>query len=434
MPNRRMSPTSANVQDRLIYAARNRLLNLQNQAVLELKGRLNENRLARAVRLSIEAEPILGSRFIERKYHPYWQRFIDLDSIEWFSLEETLDKQKAINRFLTTPLNNEHEQQLKVKLIRSKENDTLCVKISHACCDGGGLKAYQQILAGIYTQLSNDEDYTLGLNVGVRRDPNYILGNLGIVNLINAWEPKQAPLQPTWAFPFCPCEPDEQMITIRRLSSKYVEALSSYAHKRGTSMNDLVLTAFYRAMFIMLDPPPGKPKEILITVDLRRYLRDGKANAINNLSSAVSARISRVPGESFEKTLARVSAATAQIKRKQPGIHVAVLFGLLSLLSYEQNGNFVRGIKKWLMQTGKCSPVLSNVGSISKSTIWFGKTPVVDAYQVSPAIYAPGFMLGVCKYNSYLTFTVSYYKPCTPQEKVEQFLEIILHELKSCTV
>ncbi|AGL02374.1 condensation domain-containing protein [Desulfoscipio gibsoniae] len=420
---------SANVQDRLIYAARNRLLNPQNQAVLEFKGRLNENRLAQAVRISIEAEPILGSRFIEKKHHPYWQRFTDLDSIEWFSLEEARVKQKAINRFLTTPLNNEHEQQVKAKLIRSRENDTLCIKISHACCDGGGLKAYQQILAGIYTQLSNDQDYDLGLNMGGRKDQNYLFRKLGIVNLIKAWEPQHAPLQPTWALPFNTCKPEEQLIAIRRLPGKYVEVLSIYAHKRGASMNDLILTAFYRALFKMLEPPPGKPREILITVDLRRYLRDAKANVINNLSSAVSARIARVPGESFEKTLARVSAETTQIKRKLPGVHVAVLFGFLSLLSYEQNLNFVCGIKKWLMQTGKCSPVLSNVGSISQSTIWFDKIPVVDAYQVSPAIYAPGFMLGVCKYNNYLTFTVSYYKPSTPQDKVEQFLDIMLQDL-----
>lgn len=420
---------SANVQDRLIYAARNRLLNLQNQAVLEFNGRLNENRLARAVRLSIEAEPILGSRFIEKKFHPYWQQFTDLDSIEWFSLEKTRVKQKAINKFLTTPLNNEHEQQVKVKLIRSRENDTLCVKISHACCDGGSLKAYQQILAEIYTQLSNDQDYALGLNVGGRRYQNYLFRKLGIANLIKAWEPQHAPLQPTWAFPFNTCEPEEQLIAIRRLPSKYVDVLSTYAHKRGASMNDLILTAFYRALFELVNPPSGKPKEILITVDLRRYFRDAEANAINNLSSAVSTRISRVPGESFEKTLARVSAETSQIKRKQPGTHVAVLFGLLSLLSYEQNLNFVRGIKKWLMQTGKCSPILSNVGSISQSTIWFDKTPVVDAYQVSPAIYAPGFMLGICKYNNHLTFTVNYYTPSTPQEKVEQFLDIMLQDL-----
>jgi len=199
-------------------------------------------------------------------------------------------------------------------------------------------------------------------------------------------------------------------------------------------MNDLLLTAYYRALFELIMPPPGKPREILITVDLRRYLQAVKANEINNLSSAVAARLLRVAGEPFEKTLARVSAIMSEIKRKQPGIHVAALFGLLSLLSYAQTFNVVDGIKKWMLQTGKSSPILSNVGSISPSTIWFGKIPVTDAYQVSPAIYAPGLMLGVCTYNNRLTFTVSYYQPGTPQEKVERLLEIMLQELKACKI
>ena len=423
---------AANVQDRLIYAARDKLLNLQNQAVLELNGKLNEKRLARAVRLSIEAEPILGSRFIEKINRPHWQRISDLDSVKWFSLERTVDKQRAVNRFLTTPLNDENEQQVKVKLIRSRERDTLCVKISHACCDGGGLKAYQQSLAKIYTQLGNYEDYVLEAKEGKRDDQNLLLQKLGVANLIKAWEPQWGTMQPTWSFPFRPSEPGELQIAIRRLPGKHVDALSAYAKKRGASMNDLLLTAYYRALFELIKPPPGKPREILITVDLRRYLQAVKSNEINNLSSAVAARLLRVAGEPFEKTLARVSAIMSEIKRKQPGIHVAALFGLLSLLSYAQTFNVVDGIKKWMLQTGKSSPILSNVGSISPSTIWFGKIPVADAYQVSPAIYAPGLMLGVCTYNNRLTFTVSYYQPGTPQEKVERLLEIMLQELKAC--
>lgn len=422
---------AANVQDRLIYAAGNRLLNLQNQAVLEFKGRLNEKRLARAVRLSIDAEPILGSRFIEKINRSYWQRFGDPDSVEWLALEKTVDKQKAVYRFLTTPL-NKNERQIKIRLIRSRENDTLCVKISHACCDGGGLKAYQQILAKIYTQLDHYEKNVLEANGGKRYDQNALLQNWGVINLIKAWVPGMGTLQPTWSFSFCPGEPEELQIAIRRLSGKNVEELSAYAQKRGVSMNDLLLTAFYRALFELTNSPPGKPREILITVDLRRYLQKVQATAVNNLSSAVAARIPRVIGEPFEKTLARVSAIMAEIKRKQPGMHVAAVFGLLSLLGYAQSLNVVTGIKKWMMQTGKSSPILSNVGNISPSTIWFGKIPVVDAYQVSPAIYAPGFMLGVCAYNNRLTLTVSYYKPGTPQEKVEQFLGMMLQELKSC--
>lgn len=435
MTNRYIPTTlAANVQDRLIFASRDIFSNLQNQAVLEFKGKLDKNRLARAVRLSIDAEPVLGSRFIEKKYHPRWQRFSDLDSMEWFSLEKSRDKQNAIQRFLTTPLDNKHEQQLRTKLIRSGESDTLCIKISHACCDGGGLKAYQHMLAGIYTQLGNDKDFVPEQNAGKRRDLNYLFGKLGIASLIKAWDPRQNPLQPTWAFPFSSREPEQQLIAIRRLPGKYFESLSTYARARGASLNDLILTAFYRALFKIVEPPPGQPGEILITMDLRCYFQDGKAGAINNLSSAVTARVPRVPGESFGQTLAAVSKSMTQIKGKLPGVHVGVLFGLLSMLNYGQHIHFVRGLKKRLIQTGRCAPVLSNVGNISRSTLRFGKIAVTDAYQVSPAIHAPGFMLGACGYNNRITFTVSYYDPGTSREKVEEFMEILLQELRAVSL
>ncbi|MEW6181753.1 MAG: condensation domain-containing protein [Bacillota bacterium] len=421
---------NANLQDRLNNAVRNRLSNQQSQAVLELRGRINERRLAKAVRLLLDAEPILGCRFIEEKHRPYWQRFDDLEDREWFSMEKTPDRRKAVYGFLTMPLDG--EQQVKVKLIRSAPNDTLCVKISHACCDGGGLKAYQHMLADIYTRLSRDGSYALERRAGGRTDQNHILCKVGMANIINNWRSGQNALQPTWSFPSGAGESGGPRVSVRRLSGPRLKALSTYAKERGATLNDLFLTAFYRTLFEMAGSRPGTPREILVTVDLRRYLGDGDENAVNNLTGAVSARIAPVPGESFVETLSRVAAATAEMKSKLPGIQMAFFLGFLSLLNYTQTLGFVRGLKKRLVQTGKCSPILSNVGFISRSTIWFGKTPVVDAYQVSPAIYPPGFMLGVCTYNNRLTFTVSYCEPGTPREKVERFLDTLLKELESC--
>ena len=55
------------------YVARYGMGNFQIQAVLRLDGRLDYNKLARAVRLSVDIEPVLGCRFIEHA-PPYWKR------------------------------------------------------------------------------------------------------------------------------------------------------------------------------------------------------------------------------------------------------------------------------------------------------------------------------------------------------------------------
>ena len=66
------------------------------QAVIHFKGKLDVVRLARAVKLSVDAEPVLGCKFIEREDRPFWQRLTDQDNISWCALEEVSDREKAV--------------------------------------------------------------------------------------------------------------------------------------------------------------------------------------------------------------------------------------------------------------------------------------------------------------------------------------------------
>ena len=47
-----------------------------------------------------------------------------------------------------------------------------------------------------------------------------------------------------------------------RLPMEYFELLSSYGKKRGATINDLILTAYYRAMFKNYHAPYGIPMDI----------------------------------------------------------------------------------------------------------------------------------------------------------------------------
>jgi NRPS condensation-like uncharacterized protein len=49
---------------------------------------------------------------------------------------------------------------------------------------------------------------------------------------------------------------------------------------------------------------------------------------------------------------------------------------------------------------------------------------------VTPAMHAPGFMLGAGTYDRTLTLEVSFYEPVHRKEEVEAFLEYIEMELK----
>lgn len=420
----------ANVSDWINYAARYGSSNCQIHAVLEFQGRLDAARLAQAIRLSVDIEPILGCRFIEAPHHPYWLRLVDLDAIHWCSLEETRDKETALRRFLGKPFDLEHDPQVLVKLIRSGENDSMCIKLNHACCDGGGLKEYLELLAGIYTRLGDDKGFEAKPNVLGKRDLSRLFKELGMVDPRTAWDPKLAEQKPTWAFPWQPGQPVGPQFSVRRLFSQHVHALSTYAQKRRATVNDLILTAFIRALFQMVKPLPGEPMEVLLTVDLRRYLPGGRAEAICNLSGLTSVGITRIPSESFEATLSRVVPLKLKgIKRNRPGVFGAIGFELLEGLSFRETLQILQGSRQQAIESGKCSPTLSNLGIISRSPLQFGEIVVRDAYGFSPAFHAPAFMLVAGTYNQVLTFTVSYYEPTTRREDVEQLLSLISSDL-----
>ena len=94
----------------------------------------------------MDAEPVLRCQFIEDDKQPYWQPFENPDGIQWVEFVLNDDKQAAIEQFIKSPFYYKG-QMLNVRLIRTADNDIICVKICHACSDAGGLKAYLQLLA-----------------------------------------------------------------------------------------------------------------------------------------------------------------------------------------------------------------------------------------------------------------------------------------------
>jgi NRPS condensation-like uncharacterized protein len=75
-----------NGHDRYNYLVKYAGSNTQLQAVVLFDRNLDEDILKKAVRLSLDAEPVLGCRFIEDEKQPYWQRFEEPDEIPWYHL------------------------------------------------------------------------------------------------------------------------------------------------------------------------------------------------------------------------------------------------------------------------------------------------------------------------------------------------------------
>ncbi len=86
-------------------------------------------------------------------------------------------------------------------------------------------------------------------------------------------------------------------------------------------MNDIVLTAYYRILYRIVDIRQDESLTVPCMVDLRRYLPNKKADGICNLSSMIMCNIGPGVGKNFEETLARVSREMNARKKGYAGLH-----------------------------------------------------------------------------------------------------------------
>lgn len=422
------------------YLARYGTGNYLIQAVLKLDGRLDFEKLSKAVRLSIVEEPVLGCRFVEGN-PPYWKRIDNIDETMLCSYEETSDPDAAVKRYSECPLSMDKDPMVKVRLISSGEYDTLFIKINHACCDGAGSKDYIQLLSKIYSSIVSEGIYIPNPKIGGRKDQDKLISELGIRHPELKWNPHSITPKRTWSFPWMPWRTDSIRFSVRQMPSGQLDVMSRYGKARGATINDLLLTAFYRAMFKISKPVYGVPMDISSTIDLRRYLPGQRAEAIRNLSGGFLTRIPRVKGEDFEGTLSRLLKETKKVKDGHPGLqnviggeyvekmpfpHLRAHFKSLSIAS--RIASMIPSFNN-----NACCPGISNFGFVSKSLIKFGDIVVTDAYILPPVVRAPGFLLLACTYNGIMTLVLGYYKASICRKDVDRLLNKIRDELiKGC--
>lgn len=414
----------ASGHDIFSYLAQHNISNSQIQVIMKLDGSVDFEKLKRAVRLSVDVEPVFGCRFVEDD-PPYWKRLDNIDEITFCFLEETNNSDEAVMTFLQSPLDMDNDPNVKVKIIRSEQCDILGVKINHTCCDGAGAKKYVQLLSDIYSRIDQGNDTSIPKPVIINRNgQDRLFKELGVSCPNLRWNPLLENSKTIWAFPWIQRGGKSVCFEVCRLPQGSLESIHQYGKARGATVNDLILTAFYRAMFKISKPPYGVPMDISSTVDLRRYLPGHKAQAVRNLSGEYITGIARTMNESFEGTLSKVMDATKKINLTYFHNYLGLIYRTPENTNTAQSPAYISNV---------CFPELSNLGYISKSLIKFGDNVVTEAYIIPPVIRAPGFLLLASSYNGILTLSTGYYKTSISQRYVEDLLNKIKYELiKGC--
>ena len=398
------------------------------QLLVDFEGPLDPDRLADALRLCLDAEPVLGCRFVPRWIKPYWERLSGSD----LHPADLLQTGPDVDAFLAGDFQREAGPQLRALLT---PDNRLVLKVNHQVADAGGVKDLGYLLSRIYRKLNDDPGYRPTLNLGSRslrqvyrrfipRRLFRLLGNVFRELWHNIRPYKSMPWQPGSEKTGAP------VFLLKHFSRQRLDALHSRVAEYNPTLNDLMVTAMLRALVRQTNWDKNGVLRLAGTVDLRRYLPDRRAQAVCNLSSFYFVNLGYELGDRFVDTLSLVKQHIDRLKSDLFGLSF-IFGGWLTALPYPfaLSKKLLRWFFNRLCRTGNMPPAMTNMGVINDELLDFGSPRISSAMLVVPASKPPMLAPGLTGFRDSLTMSMGFYESAVPQTKMEEFLDLLDTEL-----
>jgi NRPS condensation-like uncharacterized protein len=409
------------------------MIDMMIQLELEFPQKLDTQRLARAIDLIQDAEPVLGCRWVPNWRRPRWER-LESGERQSFLL---VNSQEAYEKFKSESSNLTGGPQIKACLYQSPHGDRLLLKVSHIAADASAVKDIAGSLSSIYTRLAREPDYRPEPNLRGSRDIWQILRHIPwhaypkiYLNFLRETQMINKTKHSTYMLPFEDRARDNLGFVYRFIPADRASYLADYGRSHDATLNDVLLTAYVRALGLRGDWDRQSRLMVLMTADLRQwYLPTKKAKGISNLSAGEYVDLGTDIGSDFAATLQRVCTITRN--RKANWIGVNQLIGafpiLLSMPQSFLEWNFRKAGER-LIRKHNLSPGFTNMGEIDRDSVTFDEAPS-GARLLTPPTYPPHFAAGVSGYAGILTITAGAY--ASQKKVVEQFLDTMVAELPS---
>ena len=340
-----------------------------------------------------EKAPVLHSSFSDNRIRPYWTvKDYHVDDILTVKTvdDESLDSE--INTFLVQYIPPEAGIQMKVAVFFHGESSVLCIVENHMCMDGGDLKYFLNALCENYNAFVETGKSPVALRTGTRSYEAVYEDFTATERKVAQSLYKNINKKDDHGFPLTPDNiRDTSFIARRKFSAETFDKLRAEGKKRGATINDMLLTAYFDALYKIANFSPADSLSISCAIDLRRHIKDNADQGVTNQTAWMQCRVPKMGGSIFE-TLEYVKASSASFKRDRfMGLHGLPLLSLgykiLPLAASEE-----------IIKVGYANPLIamSNIG-------------VLDAQKLSLEGHEPadGFMSGAVKYKPYVLLSAT---------------------------
>ena len=393
----------------------------QLHCVLRFDRCLNEDVLKNAVMASIEAIPILGTRYIAGA-RPRWTSLDPkaFDRAFLFAQDET-----ELEDFVVSRVDEGLGPQVRVCLLNSMPF-AVALKMNHMVCDGADFKAYLYFLCDIYSRMMADPGYRPTAITG-DRSLGRVLKQFGLRDKLESLlvQRRENNVPGGARFPLSDDTEVRPFILTRKLVRKKTAAFKNCGKAKGATLNDVVLTAYYRCLFQRLALSPGTELRIPVMVDMRRHIeKSRKLKSLTNLSSTVSTHLDLRPGEHFEETLHRVKSIMDLKKGANLGLNAFIKVGFIYRYLSDRIAN---RIARSMLRNPLIS--MTNMHVLDSSQMSFGDLLPRDAFMCGSIKYKPHFQLAASSYEGELTLSVNLSGSAGDRDCILSFLAQVDAEL-----
>ncbi len=386
-------------------------------AVLSLDGLVDLARLRRAVRLAIDAEPILGCRFAEDRYHASWRRRDDLDELALVEVIDHGQQEAALCRFLGESLDPLCEPLVRFVVFRG-ETDRIGVKITHAVSDAQSFIRLLGLVAGLYRRLRVEPGFVPAPNLADRLRQKEISRRLSFrqrMQILRRLKRERASTKSAYWLSEPAAANTYRGYAVLQLPAERVRALTYHAIAKRVTITSVMLAGAFRAAKKVFSVRGSGPLEFISTVDMRRFLPNPSRDTfVSNVSGPLVLRLESIAGDDWDSLLQAIHEQLSGVAKDPTAVGGAqAVFYALPLLA-----RLLNSLPFWLLKpriidlasqvSASNRPLwgLANLGAISPQAVDLGDVKVNDVYLTGPMFFVPALSMVFSMFEGRLTLSV----------------------------
>lgn len=378
----------------------------------------------------LEKAPVLHSSFTDNRIAPYWTvkdyRIEDVLTVKEVS-EAELDYE--INNFLIQYIPPDADLQMKVAVFNHNGKSVLCVVENHMCMDGGDLKYFMKALCKNYNDYIESGISPIDLRTGTRSYESVYEGFSSGEKRMAKNLYKNINSKDDHGFPFTPDSiRDKSFIAKRKIPASKFDEIRFAGKKYGATINDMLLTAYFYALYELAGFDNRESVSISCAIDLRRHIKNNAGQGVTNHTAWMQCRVPERGANIFE-TLHYVIQSSNQFKEdKFMGLHGLPLlsFGykILPLAASEE-----------VIKIGYANPLLamSNIGILEVDKLALEGHEPVDGFMSGAVKYKPYALLSVTSVRKELTISMCVRGNDEDKLIVDKFFDLIVKNIDLLT-